>query len=373
MDLHEQLARDVRNLVDRDAALAFLRAGYANAIRGTEWETLAKELTEATSDPHPYDRLELYEVEDRGVGVVWPDSGFGHAWVWSGESWRYAPGLVNKSWIEGRRYSSATFANEFPDADLVQLEVLARGALNLGNLPRPLLHGVSEDHPDLELITLGYHLTLHLMRLSPVPFRIQAKRVADALGMQVDEILPYVESWYSLGFTALGEPKGVESPWLASQTVAIWRAKGVPNLKPEEDAFGDFLWSLPKSVERWAAGRFAVIAEGVRKILAEMPPSGIFDRENHETVWDEFCLQVQHGPESLERAWAETIDPIIDAAIERLPRSEAVLLTCSCRWTHDDFSDGGDLDRYSVDDVRQAVFEALKTTAQVEAQDWVTG
>lgn len=63
------------------------------------------------------------------MGVVWPDEGMGHAWVWHTGRWNLAPGLVNKSWLEGQRLSRSEFAREFPGADLAALEVLAAEAI----------------------------------------------------------------------------------------------------------------------------------------------------------------------------------------------------------------------------------------------------
>jgi hypothetical protein len=128
VDLHKRIANDVRSKKQRDAAQEFLRKLYAKAIEGTDWEQLQDEL-DAKSEPIDHeDPLELYEVEDRGVGVIWPDEGMGHAWAWS-KGWRYAPGLVNKSWLEGTRLSRGAFARDFAEADLAALEVLAAEAL----------------------------------------------------------------------------------------------------------------------------------------------------------------------------------------------------------------------------------------------------
>ena len=128
MDLHKRIANDVRSKKQRDAAQEFLRQLYSKAIEGTEWEQLRDELN-AKSEPIDYeDPIELYEVEDRGVGVVWPDEGMGHAWVWR-DGWRPAPGLVNKSWLDGTRLSRGEFLRAFSSADLAALEVLADEAL----------------------------------------------------------------------------------------------------------------------------------------------------------------------------------------------------------------------------------------------------
>jgi hypothetical protein len=149
MDLHKELARDVKCKRERDDALRFLRASYSAAVRGTEWDQLANELKVARESIDPSYGLELYEVEDRGVGVVWPEEGFGSAWVWNGH-WASAPGLVNKSWLEGHRLSPAKFQEEFPDADLGALEPLARAAIGGEPEGDRLPSGQSTDAEPLE-------------------------------------------------------------------------------------------------------------------------------------------------------------------------------------------------------------------------------
>ena len=128
MDLHKRIAADVKSKKDRDRAAEFLRALYGKAIQGTDWETLWNELDQAADPVDPTDLVELYEAEDRGVAVAWPDEGMGFAWVWS-DGWREAPGLVNKSWLDGHRLSRSAFARQYPSADLAALEILATTAI----------------------------------------------------------------------------------------------------------------------------------------------------------------------------------------------------------------------------------------------------
>ena len=125
-DLHKEIASKVRSKRERDKAQQFLRDLYGNAIKGTEWEMLAAELDQQADPIDPDDPIEFYELEMRGVATAWPDEGMGHAWVWqdTGRQWTYAPGLVNKSWLEGTRYGRAQFQREFPAADLDKLEAL---------------------------------------------------------------------------------------------------------------------------------------------------------------------------------------------------------------------------------------------------------
>lgn len=64
--------------------------------------------------------FDYFEVEDRPVVV---DRSDGVAWVWSGGTWKDAPGLVGKSYADGIRMTREEFAAEFPFAPLDQIEM----------------------------------------------------------------------------------------------------------------------------------------------------------------------------------------------------------------------------------------------------------
>lgn len=130
MDLHKHFREAVTNRQERDEAQALLRRIYSQALSGSDFESLARDLhCQAESEAGSESVYELWEIEGRGVATVWPDEGFGLVWVWDGHAWRIAPGLVNKSWVEGHRLSTVAFVREFPDADLGEVEVLVQEAL----------------------------------------------------------------------------------------------------------------------------------------------------------------------------------------------------------------------------------------------------
>ena len=271
MDLHKQLARDVRSKAERDRGILFLQRNYSDAIRGTEWEQLSTDLKAGQNTADPDDGLELYEIEGRGVGVFWPDQGFGSAWVWAG-GWRSAPGLVNKSWLEGHRLTQQQFTREFPEADLGNLKKLA------------------------------------------------AERIVG----------PSNES---------GEATSATDP---------------------QDEFDHILRG---AVGAWASARCLRIAKKVGRHMRKMPPSGMFDCDDHRNVWDEYRLQAQSGPPALEWAWSATVDPMIDYEAERLTLEEAVLITLWNKWLTDELKDL-DTDNNSPEDIRKCVLRALNDLAQ---------
>lgn len=130
-DLHKEIARNVSSKRERDEALQHLRKLYGQALDGTEWEAFSSQLNQEADPIDPDDPIEFYDVEMRAVATVWPDVGMGHAWVWQDteHKWTYAPGLVNKSWLEGAAYSRNRFVREFSSVDLGMLETLVVNAL----------------------------------------------------------------------------------------------------------------------------------------------------------------------------------------------------------------------------------------------------
>lgn len=369
MDIEKRIAADVRSRADRDRAMGFLQAAYTTAAKGTEWESLVDEATKQSAR-RGADRLELYEVEGRGVGTVWPAYGMGHAWVWRANEWGYAPGLVNKSWLEGRSLSVEAFRTEFPDADLEWLTVLARGAIKLDLDARPMLDGGDiETDKDL-IVATGYFLTKHLMRRQPLPFIELAPKVAVGLNVDPRRVLPYVASWYSVAHMELGEPAGTDSPWMAFRMLPVFEAS---LSRPADWGLEQFLVELAAAVDHWAVDRCRKIASVIKIDLSEAPPSGIFDRDDHTSQWDEFCLQVQLGPTELESAFDALVDPMIDHHVSELSKVDAVLITFWRRWAEDRFNDELSNDTDCPDDIRQGVVEALRELAHEVEQEWVTG
>jgi hypothetical protein len=369
MSLEKLIARDVRSKADRDQALGFLRKTYSNAVRGTAWEGVTEMLRER-DEARPDDRLELYEVEGRGVSVVWPERGMGHAWMWDNGCWGYAPGLVNKSWLEGRWLTPAQFIYDFPDADLSGIEEIARGALSLNVNLEALWSGGQERSVRDEFIAAGYHLTKHLMRRAPAPFGVIAQKVIDGLGVDPIDALPYIASWYSVAHVDLGEPAGTDIPWEAFQKLPRLRDWLEANAYSD---FDEFMCELPLAVDNWGGERCRAVAEKVRAQMSVMPASGIFDRPDHRCLWDEYCLQVQEGPPQLSSAWDLTIDQVIDPLIEEIARSDAVLLTLWRAWLKHDFADSPDHETWNPEAIRTGVLEQLDLLAKEVEQDWVTG
>jgi hypothetical protein len=67
--------------------------------------------------------------------------------------------------------------------------------------------------------------------------------------------------------------------------------------------------------------------------LQRVKAIGIYDEYEHRTLWDEYCHDVQNGPDDFfEQAWETTVDSAIHVVVEAIPRHEAALLTIAAIW-----------------------------------------
>ena len=140
MDLHKQLIGSVTDKASLDTAQSIIRDAYSDAATSAAWTDVVAgaQQRQGWHELNWHDPLKLYDVEDRAVGVAYPEVGPGHAWVWR-EGWRYVPKLAPKASLEGARYSPRVFLLEFPGAELLTLEALARSARWAG-FPATILH-----------------------------------------------------------------------------------------------------------------------------------------------------------------------------------------------------------------------------------------
>eukprot|EP01037_Dinobryon_pediforme_P005930 gene5930-5999_t len=111
------------------------------------------------------------------------------------------------------------------------------------------------------------------------------------------------------------------------------------------------------AVQRFAGARFEKLATSIVAEIAGLPACGIFEELGHEfqTVWDEFCYEVQNGPHDawgygvlhheeylMEAAFDPTITPFITFAVDNIAEPEAVLLSVGAQRYQDFDEHGGD-------------------------------
>jgi hypothetical protein len=95
---------------------------------------------------------------------------------------------------------------------------------------------------------------------------------------------------------------------------------------------------VSRAVRRFARKQFASLARRVVAALQRAPASGIFgDDFQHKTLWDEYCHEVQNGPQdALAYAWNNTLEPILEDKARLLQHEEAVLLSIGAAWELDE-------------------------------------
>jgi len=120
-----------------------------------------------------------------------------------------------------------------------------------------------------------------------------------------------------------------------------------------------------KAIRNYSKARFGVLARDASAQLEQIEATKIFgDDYKHRTLWDEYCHEIQEGPHGpIENAFGETVDPILQAVVESLVDSEAVLLTIGARWHLDEDQDR-DVDVVAIPDlIRRNLEDALQTLA----------
>jgi hypothetical protein len=374
VDLHKRLARTVKTKEGRDAAVSLLRRHYARAVAGTEWADLQRELRAQSQSINPDDDLSLYEVEGRAVGVVWTQDGAGHAWVWSCRGWYHAPALVNKAWLEGHPKAPRDFMVEFPGAHLEALEALAQQALGRVACNRlPVMTPPAAEIPDKDFIEAGYYVAKLCLRETSASLAEIASKIVDSLGVSLSRAAPYLAGWYNFAREELRIRYAGDSPARVEQIVQELVRRSLADAEQGlSDPFDRYLSALRQALAKFRRVKSEALARKVRFRLQRTRASGIFDRPSHRTMWDEYCLQVQHGPIELESAWAATVDPLVDYVVEQLPVAEAALLTLAQHWEYQDFSNTH-ADAICSESLGRVVKGALAELADEIGQDWVTG
>ncbi|WBY17301.1 hypothetical protein PF049_03855 [Erythrobacteraceae bacterium WH01K] len=92
---------------------------------------------------------------------------------------------------------------------------------------------------------------------------------------------------------------------------------------------GGRTWShLSQVLLRLTDTRIQALARKVIHAMKRMPATGIFgDDYPFKSVWDEYCREVQEGPNPmLEAAFDQTVDPMIAWQVDQLDHSERHLL-----------------------------------------------
>ena len=121
-----------------------------------------------------------------------------------------------------------------------------------------------------------------------------------------------------------------------------------------------------RAISAYANNRYAALARRTIHALSQFRALGTFEIDAYNSIWDEYCHEVQHGPHDdlLDDAWDSLIDPVLMAIIEALPRTECVLLTLGANTIVGDRQDERHLgDWVCHENIRQAVARELRGVA----------
>ncbi|MEC9344631.1 MAG: hypothetical protein VYB54_00285 [Pseudomonadota bacterium] len=119
------------------------------------------------------------------------------------------------------------------------------------------------------------------------------------------------------------------------------------------------------AIRVFARREFQALGRKVIYRLQRIGPSGIFaDDLRPRTLWDEYCHEVRHGPHSqLDSAWEQTLTPVLDDVLDRVPRETAVLLTIHASWDADMENDPQMLGSVSREGLRDMLLRELQAVA----------
>jgi hypothetical protein len=119
-----------------------------------------------------------------------------------------------------------------------------------------------------------------------------------------------------------------------------------------------------QAVTAYSRSEFKALVPKVIHRLQRLPATGIYgDDYNYNTLWDEYCHEVQEGPFDLPwdwggspaTAWEQTIPAFINDVIDRIPPHAAVLLSVFARAELDEEDDAGLTGSIWLDGIRQVL------------------
>lgn len=119
------------------------------------------------------------------------------------------------------------------------------------------------------------------------------------------------------------------------------------------------------AIHAYAEDRFMALTRKAIRALTQFRATRIFDSDSYNSVWDEYCHEVQHGPhDGLEFAFESLLDPILNDIITSLPRTEQLLLTFAANEIVGDYQE--DIEMWGavfLDNIQQVAVQQLRGIA----------
>lgn len=131
-----------------------------------------------------------------------------------------------------------------------------------------------------------------------------------------------------------------------------------------DDVWIDMLEAVRKTVINYGRIEFEALTRKVVHRLRRFPASGIYGGgRRHKTLWDEYCHEVEHGPHvMLERAWDQTLGPLLNDVIDRIPAHAAMLLSVYVAWELDRDENPALVGAICREDMREVLMRSLYRT-----------
>ncbi len=110
--------------------------------------------------------------------------------------------------------------------------------------------------------------------------------------------------------------------------------------------------------------RFLALARKMVHILQRYPAADIYDMGCYNSIWDEYCYEVQHGPtDQLSWAWDALLLPHLTIIVKTIPEGERLLLSLDANEILNDQWDIEDWNAVSEENIRRVVEQELRGIA----------
>ena len=133
----------------------------------------------------------------------------------------------------------------------------------------------------------------------------------------------------------------------------------------QEDEWQTVLSVTHSAVLDFGTMEFEALVRKAVHCMQRISASGIFgDDYLYKSLWDEYCHEVQEGPhDHLEWAFEQTLDPLLDGIVEKLPRHIAALLSIAAVWDLDEEDSANIVGAVWLDGIKTVLLSGLSEKA----------
>jgi hypothetical protein len=111
----------------------------------------------------------------------------------------------------------------------------------------------------------------------------------------------------------------------------------------DKDPVEEFVWRLPAAIGRFADGELKRLAAQVRHRLCAEVSLPHVDSLGGDSLWHQYCDEIQKGPSPMAPFWELHIDPFIDNQMSELSQESALLVSSAIQWERNEVSGDGQI------------------------------